>query len=124
MERQPRVLIVEDEIFIAMSLQMELQAAGYSVNQPVSTGEAAISIVQQDKPDVVLMDISLAGEIDGIEAAQRIRAVADVPVIFMTGYPDCAVEEQTERLNPLGYFIKPVKVSAIKALINAMQDKP
>jgi len=123
MEQSPRVLIVEDEVIIAMSLQMELQAVGYSVNQPVSTGEAAISIVQQEMPDVILMDISLAGKVDGIEAAQQIWELADVPIIFMTGYPDHTVEKRTKQLNPLGYFIKPIQISAIKSLIESIQGK-
>lgn len=119
---QPRrILIVEDEVMIAMCLEMELKRAGYIVCQRVATGEDAVSIALRESPDVILMDIRLAGEIDGIEAVQQIQACTAIPIIFMTGYPDKAVEERANMLHPLGFFIKPVRISTVQPLIDSLE---
>ncbi len=116
-----QILIVEDEAMIAMCIEMELTRAGYGICQQgaVATGEKAVIIAQRESPDIILMDIRLAGEIDGIEAAQQIQACADIPIIFMTGYPDKAVEERAKKLNPLGYFVKPVQNHMLQPLIDS-----
>ncbi|MBP7737626.1 MAG: response regulator [Spirochaetes bacterium] len=119
MAQSIRVLIVEDEIFIAMSLEMELKQERYGVCRRVATGEEAVAIAQEESPDVILMDIRLAGAIDGIEAAKRIRAFSDIPIIFMTGYQSKAIEERAKALHPLGFFVKPVQVNKLKPLIDS-----
>ena len=121
MQHVKRILVVEDEVMIAMCLEMELKHAGYEVCQRVAKGEDAVRIAQQDSPDCILMDIRLAGDIDGIEAAQQIQAQTDIPIIFMTGYPDRAVEERANTLNPLGFFIKPVRISTLQPLIDSIE---
>ncbi len=117
-----RILIVEDEVIIAMGIEMELKQAGYEVCQrgPVATGEEAIIIAQHESPDIILMDIGLAGEIDGIEAAQEIQACTAIPIIFMSGYSDKDVEERAKALNPLGYYIKPVRIHDLKPLLESV----
>ncbi len=118
---KPRgILIVEDEVIIAMCLEMELKRAGYNVFQRVATGEEAVNIAQGEFLDTILMDIRLAGAIDGIEAAQQIREYASTPIIFMTGYPDKAIEERAKRLHPLGYLVKPVGLHALKPLLDSV----
>jgi len=114
-----RIMIVEDEIFIALGLEMELKVAGYTVCAVVSTGEEAIAAAARESPDVILMDIRLAGEIDGIEAAQQIQAAKSTPVIFMTGYSDADVMTRAKGLQPLGYLIKPVRLHDLKPLFAA-----
>ena len=116
-----RILIVEDEVMIAMCLEMELKRAGYEVCHRVVTGEDAVRIAKHESPDCILMDIRLAGDIDGIEAARQIQACSSIPIIFMTGYPDKAVEERAKQLNPLGYFVKPVRVHMLQPLIDAVE---
>lgn len=118
-----RFLIVEDAVVIAMCLELELKQAGYEVCQRVTTGEDAVRVAQQQSPDCILMDILLAGELSGIEAAQQIQALTAIPIIFMTGYPDSAVEYQAKQLNPLGYFIKPVRVLTLKPLFESIEKK-
>lgn len=115
-----RILVVEDEIIIAMCLAMELEQAGYQICQTISTGEEAVEIVQQHPPDVILMDIRLAGELDGIEAARQIQASSPIPIIFMTGYPDKTIEEQARAVNPLGFFTKPVALHALRPLLDSL----
>ncbi len=113
------ILIVEDEVLIAMCLEMQLKQAGYEVWQQVATGEEAVIIAQQESPDIILMDIRLAGDMDGIEAAQQIQACSDTPIIFMTGYSDKAIEERAKQLNPLAYYLKPVNIHELKAMLDS-----
>lgn len=121
MARPRQILIVEDEVMIAMCLEMELTRAGYDVCQRVATGEEAVIVAQDKTPDIILMDIRLAGDIDGIEAAQQIQACTAIPIIFMTGYPDKAVEERAKQLNPFGYFVKPVRIHTLQPLIDSVE---
>ncbi|MBD3305915.1 response regulator, partial [candidate division KSB3 bacterium] len=88
MNRPFRILLVEDEVMIAMGLELELKRAGYPECQRVVSGEEALVRVAQEPPDLILMDIRLAGKLDGIETARQIQAQTDIPIIFMTGYPD------------------------------------
>jgi two-component system, cell cycle sensor histidine kinase and response regulator CckA len=103
------VLIVEDEAIVAIDLQGRLREFGYSVPQPVAIGGEAIEKASLLKPDLILMDIKLAGEIDGIEAAKRIRSRIDIPIIFLTAYTQDTLLEKAEETMPYGYLIKPVK---------------
>jgi two-component system, response regulator PdtaR len=79
----------------------------------VASGEEAVEIAALEKPDVVLMDINLKGELNGIQAAEQIVVKYNVPIIFMTGYSDEELRKQAEKLNPLGYFLKPVNMNEI-----------
>ncbi len=121
MNQARRILVVEDEAMIALCLEMELKKAGYVLCKRVARGEDAVLTALRDLPDVILMDIRLAGPIDGIEAAHRIQAATTIPVIFMTGYPDKAIEERARALSPLGFFVKPVRLSAIRPLIDSVE---
>ena len=80
------ILIVEDEVIISLFLENILKRLGYVVPEPVATGEEAIAAVAARRPDLVLMDIRLSGEMDGITAAERIQAAVPVPVVYLTGY--------------------------------------
>ena len=81
-----KVMIVEDEIITAADLRNELQGPGYSICSFANSGEKAIQTAEQEKPDVVLMDIKLKGELNGIEAASEIRSRFGISIIYMTGY--------------------------------------
>ena len=86
----PRVFIVEDEVLVARDVQSRLEKLGYQVIGSAARGEDAVTQVLNDLPDLILMDINLKGEMDGIEAANRIRAEVDLPIIFCTAYSnDC-----------------------------------
>lgn len=120
MSQPPRILLVEDEVIIAICLELELTQAGYTICQHVTTGEEAVAYVaHQETPDLIFMDIRLAGDLDGVEAARQIRAKADAPIIFMTGYPDQATEERAQQLKPLAYCLKPVIIHELTPLIDA-----
>ena len=105
---QKSILVVEDDAIVAIHLQNMLAGHGYSIIGPVATGEAAIEAVAASSPDLILMDIQLAGEMNGISAAERIRFSADVPVVFLTSYSQDPLPEQAKATVPYGYLLKPV----------------
>lgn len=112
--KQIRILIVEDEALVALDLSMELEAAGYIVTGFVASGEDAVEKARTDEPDLILMDISLNGEMDGIDAAARILEFKKIPILFMTGYSRRDFANRVDKLAPLGFLNKPVEVESVK----------
>jgi CheY-like chemotaxis protein len=131
------ILIVEDDGILAVQLQNMLTKLGYNVLEPVATGEEAIAVVTAGRsylvspelaspdmalsglilPDLILMDIKLAGEMDGITAAARIRSVADVPIVFLTGFSHDPLLQRAKTTAPYGYLVKPVSQQNLVATI-------
>ncbi|MBI4681695.1 MAG: PAS domain S-box protein [Nitrospirae bacterium] len=103
-----KILIVEDNAVIAKDLQWQLEDLGYIVPSIAATGNDAISKVKENKIDLVLMDIILAGEMDGIETADQMRTKHRVPVIYLTAYADDATLKRAKITEPYGYLVKPV----------------
>jgi len=114
-----RFLIVEDEILIGLHLKLVLSRAGYDVIGSVSSAEEAIANARQDKPDVILMDISLMSEMDGIECARQICAFSSALIIFATGFEDPEIRKRAMALHPAAYLIKPVELQDIEKAIQA-----
>ena len=112
-----QILIVEDEAIIAMVLRNTLEAMGYSAIAEVSTGEEAVSVASQLHPDLVLMDIGLGGEMDGIEAAAQIRGQVDIPVVYVTAYVSGETLGRAELTEPSGYLIKPFDSEMLRAAV-------
>ena len=104
-----RIMIVEDESLIAEDIRMSLINNGYIVPSVVSMGETAIEKVNSDKPDLILMDIMLAGKMDGIETAGAIRSKFNIPVVYLTAYSDEKILGRAKITEPFGYIIKPFK---------------
>jgi CheY-like chemotaxis protein len=104
-----RIMIVEDEAIIATAIKMDLQDMGYEVTSIVHSGEKAVSEAKKEKPDLILMDIALAGEMDGIEAAEKIHFFSDIPIIYITAYSDEEMVKKAKFTEPYGYIIKPAK---------------
>ncbi|MCX6696231.1 MAG: response regulator, partial [Methanoregula sp.] len=111
------ILAVEDEALIAASLVHTLSSLGYTVPEPVATGEEAIRAVKTQHPDLVLMDIQLAGAMDGIETAGKIRAIADIPVVYLTAHTDDLRLKQARLTEPYGYIVKPAHNRELHATI-------
>ena len=103
-----QILVVEDELILAEDVRANLTGLGYGVPHIAVSGEDAVRKVGEMRPDLVLMDIKLQGEMDGIEAAERIRADFDIPVIYMTAFSDNATLQRVKITEPFGYIIKPV----------------
>jgi len=102
-----RIMVVEDEWVIADDIQKSLRNLGYTVSSAVATGEEAIQKAEEDRPDIILMDIVLKGKMDGIEAAGNIQSRLNIPVIYLTAYDNKAALERAKLTEPFGYMIKP-----------------
>ena len=102
-----QIMVVEDEEIVAMSLEYSLQALGYDIIGVVSSGEKAVEQAVRTHPDLIIMDIRLAGPMDGIEAAEQIRDCLDVPIIYLTAYVDEDTLARAKVSEPFGYIIKP-----------------
>lgn len=105
---QYKVLIVEDEVIVALSMQMELEALGYKILGMASNAKDAVLQALEKKPDIILMDIHLAGRSSGIEAALEIRKTELIPIVFLTGYSDLDLLEQIHGLPFTSHMVKPV----------------
>ncbi len=101
------LLVVEDESIVAMDIKHRAEGLGYRVVGIAASGEDAIKLAREEKPDLVLMDIVLKGEMDGIEAAEVIREEMDIPVVYLTAYSDEKTLSRAKLTGPFGYIIKP-----------------
>ena len=101
------ILVVEDERVVALDIRSQLRNLGYDVPTIVSRGEDAVQTATELSPDLVLMDIHLRGEMDGIQAAQHIRTHLDIPVIYLTAYADDDTLQRAKVTEPFGYVVKP-----------------
>ena len=115
-----QVLIVEDEAIVSMDLRYKLESLGYSVPAEISSGEEAVEAASRLRPDVVLMDIWLSGEMDGIDAAARIRDQLGVPVVYLTAHSDEATLERAKLTEPFGYLLKPVDLGELRAILGSL----
>lgn len=102
-----KILVVEDESIVAMDIKHRAEGLGYSVTGITPSGEGAIQKAAETLPDLVLMDIVLKGDMDGVEAAQRIRDTLDIPVVYLTAYSDEKTLKRAKVTEPFGYIIKP-----------------
>ncbi|MBW4547966.1 MAG: response regulator [Symplocastrum torsivum CPER-KK1] len=102
-----RLLIVEDEGIVALNIQNRLQGLGYSVVATVSSGEEAIQVAGETRPDLILMDIKLDGNVDGIEAAAEINRLFHLPVVYLTAYTNDETLNRAKLTEPYGYILKP-----------------
>jgi|GEM_PF-4211221 len=111
------ILVVEDDAMTANHVQELLTANGHHVCDLAASSEDAIDKAIRLKPDMILMDIDLQGDTDGIEAAQQIRKHLDIPIVFLTGYYDKTLVERAKNINPLAYLVKPLHEGAILATL-------
>jgi len=101
------IMVVEDERIVAADIQDRLRALGYGVTALVTTGEEAEQVATETRPDLVLMDIMLKGQMDGIEAAERITSNLNIPVVFLTAHADETTLQRAKITAPFGYILKP-----------------
>ena len=115
--RPPQILIVEDESVIATNLQQSLCEMGYDVIDWVPTGEEALDVAARAHPDLILMDIHLAGALDGVATARRIWQTQQVPVVYCTAHADLETLKAVESTESYGYVVKPAQSNAIRAVV-------
>lgn len=107
------ILVVEDEAVIAIDLQETLIGLGYTVQGPIATGEEALIAAAELRPDLVMLDIRLAGRLDGIAVAEQLRATMDVPIIFLTAHADAETVARAGGTEPYAYLLKPFDESEL-----------
>ena len=108
------ILIVEDEVILAMDYETTVKKMGYKVTKMVFSGYDALLQSELHKPNLVLMDIKLKGHMDGIDAAKRIQDGLNIPVVFITGNTDEAIREKARDINPAGYLSKPLDEGVLR----------
>ena len=118
-----RILIVEDEAITVAALKRELVSLGYDIAGTASTASEALSATDETKPDLVLMDIHLAGGISGIVAAVVIRGHFEAPVVFLTAHSDDQTMETAVRTGAFGYLLKPFTGPGLKVAIETALHK-
>jgi CheY-like chemotaxis protein len=117
-DQSKKVLIVEDDMIISMVLERMINKMGFEVVEKATTGEKAITLAQEHQPDIILMDIQLKDDIDGITAMQKIRKSSEVPVIYITGNSDQYYKERAQKTNYIDYLVKPIQMDDLKESIN------
>ncbi len=104
-----RIMVVEDEGIVVLHIKKSLEKMGYVVAGIASTGEDAILKAMECRPDLVLMDVVLKGAVDGVDAAEKIRALFGIPVIYLTAHADDATVRRAKVTDPFGYIVKPFR---------------
>lgn len=112
-----RIMIVEDEVVVAMELRETIQSLGYQVTGIVGDGEDAVKKAGDLSPDLILMDIQLGGKVDGIEAVHRINERHHVPVVYLTAHSDDMTLHRAKHSAPFGYLLKPFSKAELRAAI-------
>lgn len=108
-----RVMIVEDEGIVAMDIENTLRSLGYNVVCVESSGESALKKIVESNPDIILMDIMLKGELDGIETYSKIKENYDIPVVYLTAFGDSSTLSRAKLTEPYGYILKPFEENEI-----------
>lgn len=112
-----QILIVEDEFIIAMLLEKQVTRMGHEVVGKVTDGTSAIEMVRSMPVDVILMDIKILGDMDGIQTMKEVRAFSAVPVIYITGNSDPNTQIRAQETNPIAYLVKPVEAAVLADMI-------
>jgi two-component system cell cycle sensor histidine kinase/response regulator CckA len=118
-----QILVVEDEVIVAKDLQNELKSLGYDVPFIASSGEEAIEKAAATRPNLVLMDIRLKGQMDGVDAAHELRRRLNIPVVFLTAYADESTLQRAKVAEPYGYLLKPFERRELRISIETALHK-
>ncbi len=112
-----KILVVEDEAMIALDIKEKLTDMGYIVPMTIDNGADAIKYAGELRPDIMLMDIVIKGEMDGIEAAEQIKEKFNIPSLFLTAYNSGSIIDRAMKVNPIGYLLKPFDDSKLQDAI-------
>jgi PAS domain S-box-containing protein len=118
-----RIFIVEDEVIVASDIAETLRSLGYSIAGTAKYGETAIQNIAETNPDLILMDIHLAGKMDGVQTAGEIHKTSSIPVIYLTAYADKALLDRAKLTEPYGYLIKPYDERELQSVIEMARYK-
>ena len=124
MENQrKKILVVEDDADVIGSIKEGLEFHGYEMIGSAVSGEQALSMLEKKNPDLVLMDIQLMGDMDGVETAEQVRLKFKIPVVYLTGLTDNKIIDKVKLTDPYGYIVKPFELSELKAAIEIALHK-
>ncbi len=112
-----KIMVVEDEVVIALKLQQRLTSMGFDYWGIAYSGEEAVEKARSLRPDLILMDIMIPGKLDGITVAKIVKAELDIPVIFLTAFSEDKIIKRAKKAEPFGYILKPFQDREIKAAI-------
>lgn len=118
-----KIMVVEDEGVVSIDIRNMLQKAGYGIAAVAFKGEEAIIKAEQSTPDLILMDIGLKGEMDGIETAKRIKGKSSIPVVFLTGFADDITMAKAREVDPSGFIIKPINEVELNEIVDKILKK-
>ena len=114
-----KIVVVEDEFIIQLFISRILKNEGYDVIGEVGTSDDALKLIEQNKPDLILMDIGIKGTRDGIETAKLINEQHQIPIVFITGNSDQSTIDKAMTVNPIGILFKPIdELRLIKNITN------
>jgi len=116
-DESKKIIIVEDDLILSLLLEKQIQRLGYKVAAKVDNGIEAVEKIREQNPDLVLMDIKLVGEMDGVDAITKIRNFSDVPVLYLTGNSDETTRKRAHASRPVAYMVKPVDMLLLKKTI-------
>jgi len=111
------ILIVEDEAIVALDIKRTIFKMGFSVTNMVTNYNDTLASIKKKKPDIVLLDIHLKNSKDGIETANAIKEIADIPIVYLTAFSDDKTIERAVQTNPIGYLVKPFKREDLKSTL-------
>jgi CheY-like chemotaxis protein len=114
-----RVLVVDDESLIAMALHDQLEFLGHEVVGTANSGAEAIALAALHQPDMVLMDVHLGGDMDGLEVTERINAERAVPTVILTGFPDKSLIERGRACNVVAHLLKPIDLDDLREAVES-----
>ena len=117
------ILIVEDEAIIAYDLSERLKLNGYTILGPAEDANEAVNLAKKQKPDLALLDVNIAGSIDGLSLGKLLKEEYNIPLFFLTSYSDDETLEKIMQLNPEGYMVKPVSHAALHTNIRLFLNK-
>lgn len=116
-----KILIIEDNNLIALNLKEQLKGLGHNIIKIVSNGKNAIKLTEETNPDLILMDIQLKGELDGIETAQIIKDKYNTPLIYLTAYHTNELLDRAQKTQPIAYITKPYEEKELQTAIQCLQ---
>ncbi|HHU35965.1 MAG TPA: response regulator [Treponema sp.] len=122
-EAKTKVLIAEDEAIVALDLQGMVTRLGYDVVASVDNGTAAVAAAKRFVPDIILLDIAIAGELDGIEVARKIHEFSSVPIVFCISTPDLSSLMRTKQISYAGYLLKPINPDSLSTTLDTVLYK-
>jgi DNA-binding LytR/AlgR family response regulator len=123
MSKKARILIVEDDMIIAANISLQLSNLGYEVTGIESRGEDAVNHAVENQPDIILMDIQLKGNINGIEAAKQIQEKLDIPLIYLTANSDESSFQKAKETRPYAFITKPFNKLNLERTIELVIEK-